>query len=103
MLILYLTLNSGQLRRECNCGLFMTNKNHEVELKRLKPINLNECSEFDVCMTECAKEVCKCCKFYQSYKLLLSRFRREAELNTKPFKCQKINWIYTDYSSNMRV
>ena len=49
--------NSGQLRRECNCGLFMTDKNHEVEIKRLRPINLNECSEFDVCLTECAKEV----------------------------------------------
>ena len=35
----------------------MTNKNHEVEIKRLHSIDLNECSEFDRCLTECAKEV----------------------------------------------
>merc|ERR1711915_14945 len=54
-LAVIVTLASGDLRKECKCGLFMTNKNHEVEIKRLHAIDINDCSEFDVCLSECAK------------------------------------------------
>merc|ERR1712002_183203 len=55
LLVAFATLASA--KPLCSCGLFMTNKNHEVEIKKLHPMYIENCNQHQECLAECAKVV----------------------------------------------
>ncbi|KAK7080008.1 hypothetical protein SK128_027676 [Halocaridina rubra] len=56
LLLSLVALVWSQGNNECHCGMFITVEAGELEVHRLPPINLNDCSEANECMLKCLEE-----------------------------------------------
>ncbi|CAL4134155.1 unnamed protein product [Meganyctiphanes norvegica] len=54
-----LALASGQTpspnKKECHCGVFISTQTGEIEIHRMKAIDLESCDEMDVCLAGCSE------------------------------------------------